>query len=207
VLITFKSSESSKEVNPGSIEAFANPPLLAIANVKHCTLSFSRSYPHHGQFFRPLTSSASVSRPYDATMSLRHLFPQSWSRRRDPTSWPCWAPCCLHQIPGWLNDRYSPAAVIKGNPLPRTADAKAPFPSELDIITVLVLLPASLGYTATRPKEEFKPSCHPWPVFGRARVISLDVNRDVSLYRRRNMSAISCACAHSSPASSWTAMR
>jgi hypothetical protein len=51
---------------------------------------------------------------------------------------------------GWLNDRYNPAVVIKGNPLPRTADAKAPFPSQLGIITVLVLRPASLGHTATR---------------------------------------------------------
>jgi hypothetical protein len=45
--------------------------------------------------------------------------------------------------------------------LPRTADAKAPFPSELGIITVLVLLPASLGYTATRaslPSISFFPS-------------------------------------------------
>jgi hypothetical protein len=41
-------------------------------------------------------------------------------------------------------DRYSPAAVIKWNLLPGTADTKAPFPSELGIITVLVLLPASL---------------------------------------------------------------
>jgi hypothetical protein len=136
------------------------------------------------------TLSLSVFRSYDAMTSLRRLFPQPYSRRRDPTSWPCWAPCCPHQIPKWLNDRYSPAVVIKGNPLPRTADAKAPFPSELDIITVLVLLPASLGYTAarasfpatsflpeqavlrspsrrrgeaqSRPEEELKRSCHPW---------------------------------------------
>jgi hypothetical protein len=88
-----------------------------------------------------------------------------------------------------LTDRYSPVAVIKWNLLPGTADTKAPFPSELGIITVLVLLPASLGYTTTkasfpptsilssklfsrvRPrrrgeaqsglKEEFNPSCHP----------------------------------------------
>jgi hypothetical protein len=44
-------------------------------------------------------------------------------------------------------------------------------------------------------------------VFGRARVVSLDINRDVSLYRRRIVSAIGCACAHSSSSSSWTPMR
>jgi hypothetical protein len=61
---------------------------------------------------------------------------------------------------GWINDRYSPAAVTIGNPLPRTADAKAPFPSELGIITVLVLPLASLGYMATRaslPLTSFFP--------------------------------------------------
>jgi hypothetical protein len=181
------------------------------------------------------TSYVSVSRPCDAMTSLRHLFPQPYSRHQDPTSWPCWALCCLHQIPGWINDRYSPAAVIKGNPLPRTTDAKPPFPSELGIITIFVLLPASLGYTATRvslPSTSFFPSklfsvfvpdveeklradrkknssqaaTHD-SIFGRVRVVSLDVNRDVSLYRRRIMSAISRACAHSSSASSWTAMR
>jgi hypothetical protein len=139
------------------------------------------------------------------------------------------------KCPAGSTDRYSPAAVIKGNPLPRTADAKAPFPSELGIITVLVHLPASLGYTATRaslPSISFFPSklfsvfipdveekirvdrkknssqaaTHD-SVFGRARVVSLDVNRDVSMYRRRIMSAISCACAHSSLASSRMAMR
>jgi hypothetical protein len=39
---------------------------------------------------------------------------------------------------------------MKWNLLPGTADTKAPFPSELDIINVLVLLPASLGYKATK---------------------------------------------------------
>jgi hypothetical protein len=68
-----------------------------------------------------------VSRPYDAVMSIRHLLPQPYSRRRDPTSWPCWAPCCLHQIPGWLNDRYRPAAVIKRNLYPEPPMRKLHF--------------------------------------------------------------------------------
>jgi hypothetical protein len=54
VSITFDSTEASKELHPGSIEAFAKLLFVAIANVKRCTLSFSRSFPHHGQFFRPL---------------------------------------------------------------------------------------------------------------------------------------------------------
>jgi hypothetical protein len=51
---TFQSSEASKEVHPGLIEAFAKLLFVAIVKVKRCTLRFSRSYPHHGQFFRSL---------------------------------------------------------------------------------------------------------------------------------------------------------
>jgi hypothetical protein len=54
VLITFEPSESSMEVHPGSIEAFAKLLFVAIANIECCTLSFSCSSPHHGQFFRQL---------------------------------------------------------------------------------------------------------------------------------------------------------
>jgi hypothetical protein len=61
-------------------------------------------------------------------------------------SWPCWAPCCPHQIPTGSTDRYSPASVIKRNLLPGTANAKTPFPSEIGITTVLVLLLASLAF-------------------------------------------------------------
>jgi hypothetical protein len=43
--------------------------------------------------------------------------------------------------------------------------------------------------------------------FVRARFVSLDIDRNVSLYHRRTMSANSCACAHSSTASSRTTMR
>jgi hypothetical protein len=163
--------------------------------------------------------------------SLRHIFR---NRTRDATTSRadhCRAPCCLHQISGWLNDRCSSTTVIKGNPLPRTADAKAPFPSKLDITSALVLPPSSLGHFATRAslpsipflaKQAVPPSSSTTSrrssevyrkknssqatthdsVFGRVRVVSLDLDRDVSLYRRQNLSAISCACAHSSPASS-----
>jgi hypothetical protein len=40
VSITFESSEASKEVPPGSIDAFAKLLFVAIVNVKCCTLSF-----------------------------------------------------------------------------------------------------------------------------------------------------------------------
>jgi hypothetical protein len=49
------------------------------------------------------------------------------------------------RYPTGSTDRYSPATIIKWNLLPGTADTKAPFPSELGIITVLVLLLASLA--------------------------------------------------------------
>jgi hypothetical protein len=53
------------------------------------------------------------------------------------------------RYPTGSTDRYSPAAVIKWNLLPGTTDTKALFPSELGVITVLVLLPASLDHLAT----------------------------------------------------------
>jgi hypothetical protein len=80
------------------------------------TLSSSRSSPHHGRFFGPLDPTLLVSRPYDAGMPLCHLLPRLRSCRWHVTGWHCRAPCCLHQIPGWLNDRCSPAAAIKGKP-------------------------------------------------------------------------------------------
>jgi hypothetical protein len=51
---TFKSSESGKGRNPGSIEVFAKLLLVAITSVECCTLSSSPFSLHHGQFFRPL---------------------------------------------------------------------------------------------------------------------------------------------------------
>jgi hypothetical protein len=48
------------------------------------------------------------------------------------------------RYPTGSTDHYSLAAGIKWNLLPGTADTKAPFPSELGSITVLVLLLASL---------------------------------------------------------------
>jgi hypothetical protein len=56
--------------------------------------------------------------------------------------------------------RYSPTAIIKWNLLPGTADTKAPFPSKLGIIIVLVPLLASL---ATFPLEHLSQLLHSFP--------------------------------------------
>jgi hypothetical protein len=137
----FKSSESNKEVRPGSIEACCYASLVVITNVKRGTLIFS----HHADSLDRWAPSSSVSRPYDAMTSLYPRFPQPYSRRRDRMSWPCWAPCCLHPIPDWVNWPLLPRSDYKMEPFTGTADTKAPFPSEIDIITVLVLLLASLA--------------------------------------------------------------
>jgi hypothetical protein len=126
------------------------------------------------------------------------------------------------RYPTGSTDRYSPAAVIKWNRLTGTTDTKAHFPSKFGSITILVLLPptsipssklffhvvpdVAKKFRADWKQKSIQAATHD-SVFGRARVVSLDIVRDVPLYRRRIMSAISCACAHSSPASSRTAMR
>jgi hypothetical protein len=146
--------------------------------------------------------SSSVSRPYVAMTSLYPRFPQLYSRRRDRVSWPCWAPCCIHQIIDWVNWPLQPHSGYKTEPFTRNRQGETPFPSEVGITTVLVLLLASLAFCHWSIQAVTHDS-----VFGRVRVVSLDIVRDVPLYRRRIMSAISCLCAHSSSASSWTAMR
>jgi hypothetical protein len=126
------------------------------------------------------------------------------------------------RYPTGSTDRYSLTTVIKWNRLTGTADTKAHIPSKLGSITVLVLLPPTSIFPsklfsvfvpdvekklrADRKKKSIQAATHD-SVFRRARVISLDIVRDVPLYRRRIMSANSCACAHSSPAPSRTAMR
>jgi hypothetical protein len=126
VLLTFGSSESSKEVHSGSIEAFAKLLFLAIANIKCCTLSFSRCSPLAIKSFDRWTSS-SISRSYDAVTPPCHLFCNRTHDTETSRADHCRAPCCLHRIPRWLNDRYSPAAVIKGNPYPEPPMRKLHF--------------------------------------------------------------------------------
>jgi hypothetical protein len=72
VFITFKSSRSSKEVHPGSIEAFCYAYLYGYRERKRCTLSLSRVSPHHDQLLRPLDLicvSVTTVRCHDVTQS------------------------------------------------------------------------------------------------------------------------------------------
>jgi hypothetical protein len=124
VLITFKSSELSKEVHSGSIEAFAKHLLVAITNVECCALSFLVLLPIAISSLNRWTSSALVSRPYDVVTPPCHIFRNLTHDAEISWADHCRVPCCLHQIPGWLKDRCSSAVVIKGNPLPRTASAR-----------------------------------------------------------------------------------
>jgi hypothetical protein len=151
VLITFKTSESSKEVHPGSTEAVAKLLFVAIANMKHCTLSFSRSFPHHGQFFRPLNLiivSVPIVRHRDAT-------PQSFSATVLTTLRPHGLTLLSSvlstpdtRLVKWPLQPHS--SHKKGSPFSRTAYAKAPCPSELGIPTTLVLSQLDFGHLATR---------------------------------------------------------
>jgi hypothetical protein len=70
ILITFESSEASKEAHPGSIKAFAKLPCVAIMNEKALCTELSRFSTHHGQFFRSLNLiviSVTTIRRHDAT--------------------------------------------------------------------------------------------------------------------------------------------
>jgi hypothetical protein len=68
---------------PGSIEALCYAPLCCYRKHKAwCTELFSFRSPLRS-IIRPLSPSSSVSRSYDAIMSLYHRFPQPYSRRRD----------------------------------------------------------------------------------------------------------------------------
>jgi hypothetical protein len=177
MLITFKSSESGKEVNPGSIEAFCYVSLVAIVNVKCCTLSFSRFAPHHGRLFRPLSPiaiSVTTIRRHDVALPSISAIVFTTPKPHELTI--VELRVAYTRDPTGSTDRYRPAAVIKWNLLPGTADTKAPFPSKLGSITVLVLLPptsipSSMLFSRvrsrrreeaqSRPKAEINPSCHP----------------------------------------------
>jgi hypothetical protein len=88
VLITFKSSKSNKEVNPGSIEAFGYASPCCHRECKACTLRFLVFLPITVNSLDRWTSSSSVFRLYDAVASLCHPRPQPYSWRRDLASWP-----------------------------------------------------------------------------------------------------------------------
>jgi hypothetical protein len=151
MLITFKSSESSKEVHPGSIEAFAELLFVAIASVESGTLSFSRLSLHHGQFFRPLSPiiiGVTTVRRHDATTVRRH----------DATP-PCFSATVLttprpHGLTLLSSVLSTPDTQMVKRPLQPHSSLKrgspCPKPPQLNIITALVLPPASLGHLATR---------------------------------------------------------
>jgi hypothetical protein len=170
VLITFNSSESSKEVNPGSTEAFCYASLCCYRERKALYTQLFSFSPRHGQFVRPLNPIL-VSVP---TVRRHGATPPSFSATVLTTLKP-------HELTllssvlstpdtGWINDRYSPTAVIKREPFTQNRRCEAPSPSELGIITVLDLLPAILGYTAARasfpatlflPEQAVLPSSPP----------------------------------------------
>jgi hypothetical protein len=189
VLITFKSSESSKEVNPGSIEAFCYASLCCYREHKALYTALSRFSSYHGQFFRPLNLdvvSVTTVRRRDVT---RRLFTVLTTLRPHELTIVELRVACT-RYPAWSTDRYSPTAVTKWNSLPGTADAKAPFPSKLALSLFLFFLQLALATlplehlshlfrsspsklflrlrsrrreeAQSRPEEEFKPSCHPW---------------------------------------------
>jgi hypothetical protein len=117
VLITYKPSELSPEVNSGSIETFAKLLFVAITNVECCTQSFSRSSPHHCQFFRLLDLifvSVTTVRRHNAT--------------KPSSSATVLAPLRPHGLtivelrviytryPGWLRWPLQPTTAIKWKP-------------------------------------------------------------------------------------------
>jgi hypothetical protein len=124
--------------------SFATLLCVAIANTKRCTLSFLVLLPitvdyldrwahrHQCHGHTPPWHRSTLDfrdRIHDAEIAWADLVELRAVYARFPTG---------------STDRYSPAAVIKWNLLPGTADTKAPFPSELGS-TVLVLLLASLS--------------------------------------------------------------
>jgi hypothetical protein len=124
---------------------------VAIANVKRCTLRFFRSSSHRDQFLRPLNliyvSVTTVRRhdvtpPSFSTTVLTTLRPQELTIVELRVAYT--------RYPAGSTDRYNPAAVIKGNLYPEPPIRKLPFPSELGIITILVLPLASLGHIVNR---------------------------------------------------------
>jgi hypothetical protein len=98
---------------------FATLLFVAIANTKRCTLSFSCFAPHHGRLFRPLNPiviSVTVIRRDDVALpSISATVFMPPRSRADH----CWAPCCLHQIPNWVNWPLQPRNGYKMEPFNR----------------------------------------------------------------------------------------
>jgi hypothetical protein len=180
VLITCKSSESSKEVHLGSIEAFAKLLFVTIANVKRSTLSLLILLPITTNSLDRWTSPSSVSRPYDAMTSLCHRFPQPYSRRRDRTGWPLSSSVLSTPDTRMVKWPLQPRSGYKREPFAqnRLSSLSSPFLFFLQLVLATLPLehlfcssPSKLFFclrpwrrekAQSRPKEELKPSCHPW---------------------------------------------
>jgi hypothetical protein len=159
--------------------------------------------------------------------SLCHRFPQPYSWHQDRTGWPLSRSVLSTPDTRMVKRPIQPRSGYKRGPLAqnRLSSTSPPllFCLQLTLATLPLVHLFHLFHSSQescssvfvpdveeklgvdQKKNSSQAATHD-SVFGRARVVSLDVDRDVSLYRRRIMSAISCACAHSSPASSWTAM-
>jgi hypothetical protein len=111
--------KSNKEVRPGSIKALRYAPQCCYHSVRHSTPSFLVLLPLTIDYLDRWAPSSSVSRPYDAMTSLYHRFPQPYSRHRDRVSWPCRAPCWIHQITLWVNWPLQPRIGYKTDPFTR----------------------------------------------------------------------------------------
>jgi hypothetical protein len=118
----------------------------AITRVKRSTPSFSRFAPHHGRLFRPLSPIAiSVTTVRCHDVALPSISATVFTTPKPHELTIVGLHVAYTRNPTGSTDRYSPTAVIKWNSLTATADTKAPIPSELGIITVLVLLLAILA--------------------------------------------------------------
>jgi hypothetical protein len=125
---------------------FAMLLFVAIANTKRCTLSFSRFAPYHGRLFRPLSPiviRVTTVRRHD--VALPSISATVFTTPKPHGLTIVELRVVYTRYPTGSTDRYSLAAVIKLNRLTGTADTKVPFPSKINIITVLVLLLASLA--------------------------------------------------------------
>jgi hypothetical protein len=199
----------------------------AITSVKRSTPRFSRFAPHYGRLFRPLSPiviSVTTVRCHDVALP-------SISATVFPTPKPHGLTIVELRVvytryPTGSTDRYSPAAIIKANPFTQnlhcesSISIRAPHHHcSCPLKHLFRLLQSSRASCSPvfvpdvekklrvdRKQKSIQAATHD-SVFGRARVVSLDIVRDIPLYRRRTMFANSCACAHSSPASSQTAVR
>jgi hypothetical protein len=200
---------------------------VTIANIKRCTLSFSRFAPLYGRLFRPLSPiviSVTTVRHHD--IALPSISATVFTTPVPHALTIVELRVAYTRYPTGSTDRYSPAAIIKANPFTQNLHCESsisirarhhhyscplkhlfhPLQSPRASCSPVFVSDVKKKLGVDRKQKSIQAATHD-SVFGRARVVSLDIVRDVPLYRRRIMSANSYACAHSSPASSRTEMR